>query len=92
MWVSPVRDLTAKDLAMVAHFYGLQTVPAVMIPAYNSQVSINALAEQFIAGLTGGMPSTVYAVLSTACKLVVRHSLLYLDHAACNLDAFHFRN
>lgn len=76
MWISPVRDLTSKDLAMVSHYKRLKTVPAVEVPSYNSQPSINALAEQLIATLSIGMPSTVHAILGTACKLVVSH-LMY---------------
>lgn len=71
MWISPVRDLAAKDLAMVTHFCQLRTVPKVEIPQYGSQASINTLAEHFIASLSVNMPSTIYAVLGTACKLVV---------------------
>lgn len=76
MWISPVRDLTSKDLAMVSHYKGLKTVPAVATPSYNSQPSINALAEQLIATLSISMPSTVHAILGTACKLVVSHPSL----------------
>ena len=75
MWISPVRDLTSKDLAMVSHYKGLKTVPAAVIPSYNSQPSINALAEQLIATLSIGMPSTVHAIVGTACKLMVGHRL-----------------
>ena len=75
MWISPVRDLTSKDLAMVSHYKRLKTVPPVEVPAFNSQPSINALAEQLIATLSIGMPSTVHAILGTACKLVVSRTL-----------------
>lgn len=71
MWVSPVRDLTAKDLAMVTHFCRLKTVPKVEIPLCGSQMSINTLAEHFIASTAESMPSTVHAVVGTACKLLV---------------------
>ena len=75
MWISPVRDLTSKDLAMVSHYKGFKSVPAAVIPSYNSQPSLNALAEQLIATLSIGMPSTVHAIVGTACKLVVSHEM-----------------
>ena len=71
MWISPVRDLAAKDLALVAHFHRLGTVASPPVLPARSQGSINGLAERFIAGLQLGMPSTVHAVLGTACKLQV---------------------
>lgn len=71
MWISPVRDMTAKDLAMMTHFKRLKTVPPIEVPQYGRQVSINGLAERFISALSEGMPSTVHAVLGTACKLEV---------------------
>jgi len=75
MWISPVRELVAKDLAMVAHYHRLRTVATPPVPPARNQASINGLAERFIAGLQLGMPSTVHAVLGTACKLQVLFSL-----------------
>lgn len=69
MWISPVRELVAKDLAMITHFHHLKTVAKPPLPLARNQASINGLAERFIAGLQVGMPSTVHAVLGTACKL-----------------------
>ena len=74
MWISPCRELLAKDLALIVHTQQLSTVPQTEIPAFGSQASINGLSEKFIAGLQVSMPSTVFAVLNTACKLQVRRN------------------
>ena len=51
VWVSPVREIVVKDLAMLCHLFRLQTVPQHEVPALGRQQSINALSERFIAGL-----------------------------------------
>jgi len=88
MWISPVRELVAKDLAMITHFHHLKTVAKPPIILARNQASINGLAERFIAGLQVGMPSTVHAVLGTACKLQARfvgppHWKVQNLHQAC---------
>ena len=71
MWISPVRELTAKDLAMICHFGRLRTAQLPVLRKPMRQPSINALAEAFVAGLQATLPSTVNTVLGTACKLQV---------------------
>lgn len=76
VWISPARELMAKDLAVAAYLQRLKTVASPPVPPFGRQESINALAERFVSGLQIGCPSAVHTILATASKLKVLWPLM----------------
>ncbi|XP_013408735.1 cytoplasmic tRNA 2-thiolation protein 2-A [Lingula anatina] len=70
--VRPVRDFTAKEVAMYNAFHNLQplVLPALTTKAA-SNASIERLTETFVTGLQADFPSTVSTIFRTGEKLSV---------------------
>lgn len=68
----PVRDLPAKDLALLAHHRRCAVVgPPGRPPRPRDRPSINRVAAEFVASMQATLPSTVPTILRTASKLQV---------------------
>lgn len=66
----PIRDITAKEMAMYAQLHGVPTVTlANLYTGLQPMSSIQQLTENFILGLVSGYPSTEMTVYRTSNKL-----------------------
>ncbi len=70
--VRPVKELPARDMAMVCHLRGLHLAPLPLMARSGGRPSLNALCREFVAGMQAGLPSTVSTIVRTASKLKVR--------------------
>lgn len=67
-----MRDLPAKDLALLAHHRRCAVVgPPGRPPRPRDRPSINRVAAEFVASMQATLPSTVPTILRTASKLQV---------------------
>ena len=73
-FVCPVRDLPAKDLALLCHYKRCPVLaPLGRPPRARDKPSINRISAEFVAAMQAALPSTVPTVLRTASKLKVDH-------------------
>ena len=73
-FVCPVRDLPAKDLALLCHYKRCPVLaPPGRPPRARDKPSINRISAEFVAAMQAALPSTVPTVLRTASKLKVEH-------------------
>uniref|UniRef100_A0A061RKW5 Cytoplasmic tRNA 2-thiolation protein 2 n=1 Tax=Tetraselmis sp. GSL018 TaxID=582737 RepID=A0A061RKW5_9CHLO len=69
--VLPVRDIGAKELALVCRFKRLPLVPFPLHPSPSqASKSIGSLSARFVANLQERLPSSVSTILGTSSKLV----------------------
>ena len=82
--VCPVRDLPAKDLALLCHHSRCATfAPPGRPPQPRDKPSINRISTEFVAGMQAALPSTVPTILRTASKLKVQNPVtLHCFHTA----------
>ena len=77
----PVRDLPAKDLALLCHHRRCAVLgPPGRPPRARDRPSINRIATEFVAGMQAALPSVVPTILRTASKLKVALLLLEALH------------
>lgn len=85
--VCPVRDLPAKDLALLCHHRHCATLaPPGRPPQPRDKPSINRISAEFVAGMQAALPSTVPTILRTASKLKVQTPSQHAtarDHGSC---------
>ena len=80
-FVCPVRDLPAKDLALLCHYKRCPVLaPPGRPPRTRDKPSINRISAEFVAAMQAALPSTVPTVLRTASKLKVEHLAFQDSH------------